>query len=51
MRNVIYIDGQVFQSAAWDRGMGKYSLGLLKAIVKDDTYKYKKTFIIFTTYM
>jgi glycosyltransferase involved in cell wall biosynthesis len=30
--NKMIFDGQVFQSDAWDRGMGKYSLCLLSAI-------------------
>jgi glycosyltransferase involved in cell wall biosynthesis len=29
----LYIDCQVFQSAAWDRGMGKYSTELLKSLL------------------
>ena len=32
LAETIIFDGQVFQSAAWDRGMGKYSLNFLKAI-------------------
>ncbi|HSX45773.1 MAG TPA: glycosyltransferase, partial [Candidatus Saccharimonadia bacterium] len=45
---VLFIDGQVFQSAAWDRGMGKYSLALLKHLLADPSYDYEKTFIIFS---
>lgn len=31
----LIVDAQVFQTAAWHRGMGKYSLELLKAIRKE----------------
>lgn len=44
----LFIDGQVFQSAAWDRGMGKYSLALLRALVNETEYPYQQTYIIFT---
>ena len=47
-RNLI-IDCQVFQSAAWDRGMGKYSLNLLKGLAKNKRFNYKKTYLIFST--
>lgn len=43
----LYIDAQVFQSAAWDRGMGKYSLNLLTALGSSDRYAYKETFLLF----
>lgn len=33
MKKTFIIDGQVFQSGAWHRGMGKYSFELLKAII------------------
>jgi glycosyltransferase involved in cell wall biosynthesis len=46
-RSMIF-DGQVFQSAAWDRGMGKYSLSLLGAMTKDSKYNYQATYIVFT---
>ena len=32
MKKPLVFDGQVFQSDAWDRGMGKYSLSLLSSI-------------------
>ena len=38
----LVIDGQVFQTAAWHRGMGKYSFSLLNALFDKgitDTYK------------
>jgi glycosyltransferase involved in cell wall biosynthesis len=47
----LFIDGQVFQSAAWDRGMGKYSLALLKAILADRGNNYKEIYIIFTKHL
>lgn len=48
MKQVIVFDGQVFQTGAWDRGMGKYSRSLIGAIIEeasDDTEFY----IVFTT--
>lgn len=48
MKKVAVIDGQVFQSAAWDRGMGKYSLCLLSALCASDKYNYDETHIVFT---
>lgn len=47
----IIFDGQVFQSAAWDRGMGKYSFSLLLALNVSKEYRYKKTYIIFTKHL
>jgi glycosyltransferase involved in cell wall biosynthesis len=39
----LVIDGQVFQTAAWYRGMGKYSLSLLEALIKNGlAKKYEK---------
>lgn len=35
----IYIDGQVFQTAAWHRGMGKYSLELLRSMSEQSEIK------------
>lgn len=42
------IDGQVFQSKAWDRGMGKYSLSLLAPFFADKKNPYKTVYVIFT---
>lgn len=50
-KKTLFIDGQVFQSAAWDRGMGKYSLALLKAMAASDRYDYDKTYIVFTKHL
>lgn len=50
-KSILFIDGQVFQSAAWDRGMGKYSLALLKAMNKLQGQTYQEVYIIFTTDM
>jgi glycosyltransferase involved in cell wall biosynthesis len=47
----LFIDGQVFQSAAWDRGMGKYSLALIKAVLADKTCEYQEVSIIFTKHL
>lgn len=35
----LVVDGQIFQSAARDRGMGRYSEYLLSAILRESTYK------------
>lgn len=43
----LYIDAQVFQSAAWDRGMGKYSLNLLTSLGNSELYAYSKTYLLF----
>lgn len=45
-KNIIF-DGQVFQTEAWDRGMGKYSLCLLQSLINSDDYHYNNTYIIF----
>lgn len=50
-KNILFIDGQVFQSAAWDRGMGKYSLELLKAMLGNKEHHYDEVRIIFTEHM
>lgn len=50
-KDVIIFDCQVFQSTAWDRGMGKYSLNLLAALQNNDLYKYKKTYLLFSNAM
>lgn len=34
MKKILIIDGQVFQTSAWDRGMGKYSLAMLEEMAK-----------------
>lgn len=51
MSKTLFIDGQVFQSAAWDRGMGKYSIELVKYLLVDPEYSYQSTYIIFTNQM
>ncbi len=45
---VLLIDGQVFQTAAWDRGMGKYSLALLEHMTSDGMNQYKESRLIFS---
>jgi glycosyltransferase involved in cell wall biosynthesis len=50
-KRVLFIDGQVFQSAAWDRGMGKYSIALLKHLVANPHNEYDETIILFTDQM
>ncbi len=47
----LFIDGQVFQSAAWDRGMGKYSLELIRALMNLKDLPYKDIYLIFTKNM
>ena len=37
MARILIADGQVFQTPAWDRGMGKYSLELLRSFVDMNT--------------
>jgi len=32
MEHILIIDGQVFQTPAWDRGMGKYSIELISSL-------------------
>ncbi|MBL8030706.1 MAG: glycosyltransferase [Candidatus Doudnabacteria bacterium] len=49
MKKALLIDGQVFQSAAWHRGMGKYSLALLQYLLQNRNYSYSKTMIIFNS--
>lgn len=46
-KRIIIFDGQVFQSTAWDRGMGKYSLNLLAALYKEKSFDYKRKLIVF----
>lgn len=45
---ILVIDGQVFQSEAWDRGMGKYSLNLIKYLSLNGRYQYDETYIVFS---
>lgn len=47
-KKVLFIDGQVFQSEAWDRGMGKYSLALLNSMVGRKRHNFEEVHIIFT---
>ncbi|MEK7471716.1 MAG: glycosyltransferase, partial [Patescibacteria group bacterium] len=47
-KEILFIDGQVFQSEAWDRGMGKYSLALLKYMSGQEKHGFDKVYIIFT---
>lgn len=35
---MIYVDGQVFQTQTWNRGMGKYSFELLKSIASNKDF-------------
>lgn len=35
MSRIVIFDGQVFQTNAWNRGMGKYSLCLVEAMLKE----------------
>lgn len=47
-KKILFIDGQVFQTSAWDRGMGKYSLALLHSMLNSEENKYIEVHIIFT---
>lgn len=47
-KRVLFVDGQVFQSEAWDRGMGKYSLSLLKYVSGREKHGFERVYIIFT---
>ncbi|MGH7238105.1 MAG: glycosyltransferase, partial [Candidatus Saccharimonadales bacterium] len=38
MSRKLVVDGQIFQTPAWHRGMGKYSLDFLKALAVRDEY-------------
>ncbi len=48
-KKVIYVDCQFFQTPAWDRGMGRYALSLLKTLydLSDDT----SFVLIFSTHL
>lgn len=46
MKRVVLIDGQVFQSGAWHRGMGKYSFELLKASARSLRQKNDKVMLL-----
>ena len=45
-KNKLFIDGQVFQTDAWNRGMGKYSLGLLSTVHDSLKKNYSHIYII-----
>jgi hypothetical protein len=47
-KRTIIFDGQVFQSTAWDRGMGKYSYNLLSSLSKSKEFTYKNVKIVFS---
>lgn len=38
MKKILMIDAQLFQTGTWDRGMGKYSLELLRALAQTDFF-------------
>lgn len=46
---VLFIDAQVFQGGDRYRGMGRYSLELIKALMTSSQYKYQKTYLIFSS--
>ncbi len=48
MNNIIIFDGQVFQTSAWDRGMGKYSFCLVDAILKELQTEDVLVYVVFT---
>lgn len=49
MKKAVLFDGQVFQTAAWDRGMGKYSLCMLEEMVRQWDKK-QRAFLIFNSH-
>jgi glycosyltransferase involved in cell wall biosynthesis len=51
MSKILFVDCQVFQSVAWDRGMGKYSLALLQAMTASPDYNFERTVLLFTKNM
>lgn len=46
MKDIIIFDGQVFQTDAWHRGMGKYSLSLLQSMINDAAMTGTETYIV-----
>lgn len=49
MKNsTLLIDCQIFQTAAWDRGMGKYSLDLLTTLTYTTSSSYKEVILLFS---
>jgi glycosyltransferase involved in cell wall biosynthesis len=48
MKKTVIFDGQVFQTAAWDRGMGKYSLCMLEEMVRRWDKK-QRAYLIFNS--
>ena len=38
-KNLLFIDGQIFQSPTMYRGMGKYCLKLFETLIKIDWFK------------
>ena len=46
MSKIIIFDGQVFQSAARQRGMGHYSFALLESLYKNKSFLFKKSYIL-----
>ena len=49
MKKILVFDGQVFQTSAWDRGMGKYSLAMLEEMAQLWNAD-QKTYIVFNTH-
>lgn len=47
-RRVLYIDGQIFQTAAKDRGMGRYAASLIQAIQSVGHENYSKIYLVLT---
>lgn len=51
MGRVMVFDGQVFQTDAWDRGMGKYSLCLVDSILNHMTHTDMSVYLVFTKHL
>jgi glycosyltransferase involved in cell wall biosynthesis len=48
-KRILYIDGQLFQTAARDRGMGRYALSLIRAIQDIQNNKYIRIVLILSS--
>ncbi|HET9174018.1 MAG TPA: glycosyltransferase [Candidatus Saccharimonadales bacterium] len=48
-KRMLFVDAQVFQTDAWERGIGKYSYNFLKSLVEQDVFFYDRICLIFNT--
>jgi hypothetical protein len=47
----LIIDCQIFQTPAWDRGMGKYSMDLISAISQHEKLQHANTVLLFSKHL